>query len=341
LFITSDFVRIAVAILFMSITVKAQIGGQKSFEFLNVPQAARLAGLGGINVSLADRDVNLFYANPALTGDTLAGFVSVNYQFYVADIGQAVLTYVADLKKIGVVSFGIQHMNYGSVQGFDAIGQETDIFKAGETALMISKNHQAGNFRMGVTLKGVFSNLAGYRASAIAFDVGGLFLHPRENLAIGLSIRNVGFILSEYSETSDSELPFDVQAGVSFKPKHMPLRFSITAFNLTTPDVTYYNAATQKSKPGAVSKILNHANFGAEILIHKNVNLMIGYNYLVHQSLKLNEGGGGAGITYGFSAQVKPVELVFSRSGYVAGSAGYSFTVSTNLNKLLIRREKI
>ncbi len=32
------------------------------------------SGLGGVNVSLADRDVNFFLSNPALSGDTLSGY---------------------------------------------------------------------------------------------------------------------------------------------------------------------------------------------------------------------------------------------------------------------------
>jgi hypothetical protein len=328
-----------IIILFhFAIACSAQIGGRQSFEFLSVPPAARLAALGGVNVSLADRDVNFLYANPALVGDTLAGFGSVNYQFYPGKIGHAAFTYAGDFRKMGVVSFGVQHMTYGTIQGFDANGNETGTFKAGETALVVSKTHTVRNFRMGASLKGVFSNLAGYRASALVLDLGGLFIHPDQNFTAALTIKNLGVVISEYSETSNTKVPFDVQAGVSFKPRHMPLRFSVTAFNLNTGDVTYYNAGQKEEKPGAISKLLSHANFGAEILLHRNVNILIGYNYLVHQSLKLSSGGGGAGLNFGFSARVKTAEFIFSRSGYVAGSAGYSFTVSTNVNKILTKR---
>jgi hypothetical protein len=319
----------------------AQPGGKKSFAFLDIPQTSRLAALGGVNVSLTDRDVNFLYANPALVGDTLSGFASANYQFYVGKISHAVFTYAGNYGKLGLISLGVQHLGYGSIQGYDPTGIETTTYNAGETALVVSKSHTISNFRMGGSVKAVFSNLAGYRASALSFDIGGVFIHPKLDLSIGLAIKNFGFVLSEYSETSSSKLPFDIQAGVSFKPQHMPLRFSLTAFNLATPDVTYYNAAQNEEKPGTLSRLFSHVNFGAEILLHRNVNILVGYNYLVHNSLKLSAGGGGAGITAGFSARVKSVEFVFSRSGYVAGSAGYAFTVSTNINKLLTRREKI
>ena len=53
--------KIFISLLCMiTTTAFAQLGGKKSFEFLNVPNNARLAALGGVNVSLADRDINFF-----------------------------------------------------------------------------------------------------------------------------------------------------------------------------------------------------------------------------------------------------------------------------------------
>jgi hypothetical protein len=220
-----------------SVSVFAQVGGRSSFEFVNVPNSARLAALGGVNVSLADRDVNFFSANPALIGDTLNGFASASYQFYVADIGQAFLSYAHPFSKLGTVTFGIQHINYGAIQGYDASGIETAEFNSGETALMVSKNHQISNFRVGVTVKGILSSLAGYRASALMADVGGVFIHPDRQFTVGMVFKNIGLVTAEYSSESDTRLPFDVQVGATLKPEHMPLRFSLTAFNLSRPDV--------------------------------------------------------------------------------------------------------
>src|SRR3954464_5602778 len=92
--------------------VFSQTGGRHAYEFLNVPPSARLGGLGGVNVSLADRDVSFFFANPALNGDTLTGNAAVSYQFYVGNIGHAAIVYQPSFKKVGVITLGIQHMNY-------------------------------------------------------------------------------------------------------------------------------------------------------------------------------------------------------------------------------------
>src|SRR5687768_17896614 len=95
----------------MTTTAYAQLGGKKSFEFLNVPNNARLAALGGVNVSLRDRDVNFMFSNPTLVGDTLAGVASAGYQFYVADVGQTTASYAHQFKNIGTLSFGFQHLS--------------------------------------------------------------------------------------------------------------------------------------------------------------------------------------------------------------------------------------
>lgn len=325
----------------VTISASAQIGGKNSYDFLSVPPSARLSALGGVNVSLADRDVNFFTSNPSLVGDTLSGVASASYQFYVADIGQASFAYANNFKKIGAVIFGIQHIGYGNVKGYDPTGVETSEFNSGETAFFVGKQHRAGNFRIGLSFKAVISNIAGYRSSAFMTDIGGVFIHPQKPFTVGLVIKNIGFVLSDYRYDSDSKLPFDVQLGATLKPEHMPLRFSLTAYNLTQPDVTYANPQNGDPEAGTLRSVLAHVNLGAEVLIHRNVTFMIGYNYLNHQALKLAGGGGGAGVSLGFSANVKSFEFVFSRAAYVAGNAGYSFTLSTNVNKLLKRQSRV
>jgi hypothetical protein len=289
--------------------------------------------LGGVNVSHRDRDINFMFLNPALMGDTLAGAASVNHQFYLADIGNSSFAYAHRFMKIGVLGFGVQHLNYGTITSYDESGNEIGDFKASSTALVITKTHAIGNFRMGGTLKFAFANLAGFRSSAGLIDFGGVFIHPEKQLTVGITVRNLGIVFNEFSETSATKLPFDVQAGLTFKPEHMPFQFSITAYDLTGRD----ELSALGIKSSALGKIFRHLNFGGEILLHRNFNVLLGYNYRVHQDLKLEDGGGAAGISLGLMAHIKSFELVMSRSTYVIGSAGYGFTLSANIEKMLTR----
>lgn len=293
-----------------------------------------MAGLGGVNVSLSDHDISFGYSNPALNGDTLTNVASVNYQFFVGDIAHSGVTYAPSLGSWGTLTFGVQHFNYGTIEGYDDAGIATGSFKSSETSLFVSRSHQIGPYRMGATIKGLFSNLAGYRASAVAIDIGGVFIHPGKLFTAGLVIRNLGVVLSDYSSTANSRLPLDVQAGTTFKPTHMPLRFSLTAFNLVTPDASYDDPDNPEDDPSSVKKILNHLNFGAEVLFHRNVNVLVGYNFLNQQSLRLEQGGGGAGLTFGAVVRIKAFECVVSRAGYFAGQATYALTLSGNMKKI-------
>lgn len=314
----------------VSVAAHAQTSGSPSFTFVDVPANARLAALGGVNVSLADRDVNFFFSNPALVGDSLAGWGSVGYRFFVAGMGLSSVAYSGNFSRIGTLQFGVQHMDYGSIEGYDPSGMELGEFNARETALLISKSHAISHYRFGLTMKGVFSSLAGFRSAALLFDIGGVFIHPDKELSVGLVIRNAGFVLSEYSESSTTALPFDVQLGVTFKPEHMPVRFSFTAHDLADVDDGYYDPLDGETS--TLNKVLRHLNFGAEVLLHRNVSLLAGYNFRLHRELRMEEYGGGAGVTVGFAARVRTFEFTLSRSGYIAGVASYNLTLAADIN---------
>lgn len=317
----------------------AQFGGRNSYQFLNIPSSATQAGLGGVNVSLANHDVNFFFANPGLVTDSLAGFASAGYTFYTGDIGQAVFSYAHAFKGIGTISFGVQHLNYGELLGYDPSGVEIGTYQSGETALVVSKNHAVSAFTLGVNLKGIFSSIAGFRSSALLLDIGGTFRHPEQDVTIGLVIKNVGLVLSEYSESSDTKIPFDVQAGITFKPQHMPIRFSLTAYNLAYPGKAYDAPGDAEDDRGTLNKIMQHVNFGAEVLLHKNAHLLLGYNVLKQTEFKTDNQG--SGITAGAIIRIKTFDLSLSRSGYSVGNAAYSFTLAANLNKMILKKRTI
>jgi hypothetical protein len=314
----------------------ADLYAQPSFQFLKLPVSARMAAMGGVNVSLADRDINFFFSNPGLSGDTMAGVASVGYQFLFGGAGQGAASYAHRFNKLGTLTFGVRHINYGTVTAYDDAGFETGDFSAGESALVVGKAHQVGNYRIGGSFKTIFSTIAGYGAAAVAIDLGAVFIHPREDFTVGIVLANMGLVLSDFVEERRSRLPFDVQAGATFKPQHMPVRFSLTAFNLT--DDVLISERNGEQAPDVFEEIFSHLNFGGEILLHRNFNILVGYNYLNHRLLKLESGGGGAGLSAGLSAAIRDFEFAVSRVGYVAGKASYNFTLSTNINRHFKKR---
>lgn len=326
--------HVIIVIMFCVWQLKAQSDSQ-SFVSLELPPTAILSGLGSVNVSKADYSIGFFQSNPALSSDTLSGWASANHLFYFAGTGFSSFGYQHDFKSIGPLSFGVNHLSLGSIDGYDVIGNPTASYNSGETTLVIGKSHQVNFFRFGVNLKGVFSNLAGYRATALLVDLGGAFVHPSKDLSIGLAIKNLGAVLDEYSPTSSSQLPFDVQAGITYKPEHMPLRFSTTAYRLTDYKIPYEGIVAGEELNG-LDKVMSHLTFGAELLIHRNVNILFGYNFLRHKELKLETVGGGSGVSVGAIARLKHMSMSFSRAGYVTGGA-YQFSLNVNTSKILKR----
>lgn len=163
-------------ILMVSSSVTAQLGGRQSYEFMNLPIGARVAGLGGVIISATDDDVNLFLSNPSLLDTANSNFVSWSHLGFYADAKYNTFAYARNFGKLGVFGIGIQHLGYGELDRFDAVGNATGKFNAGETAVTISKSHQIGYFRLGANVKFINANLDTYSSSALAFDIGGLSL---------------------------------------------------------------------------------------------------------------------------------------------------------------------
>jgi hypothetical protein len=115
----------------------------------------------------------------------------------------------------------------------------------------------------------------------------------------------------------------------------MPLRFSGTVYHLTDYNTRYEDVGGNEL-PGTLDKVLSHLTFGAELLLHKNVNILFGYNFLKHQELKLEGAGGGSGVSIGALIKLKQFDLAFSRSGYGTGGA-YQLSLGVNTQRILKR----
>ena len=64
----------------------AQLGGTRTYQFLNMPASAKLAALGGDVVSVKDGDLNGVSQNPALLDSTMERQLAISYNNYFAGI---------------------------------------------------------------------------------------------------------------------------------------------------------------------------------------------------------------------------------------------------------------
>ena len=321
--------------------VVAQVGGNSGFYFMEIPTTAKVSALAGVNITSQDKDVNMFLSNPALLNSEVSKYASVNYLDYLGDIKYSSIAYAQEFEKTGVWAVGLQYLDYGTIEGFDEGGNEAADFNARDYAVTVSHSRTLGVFTMGANLKFGQSYLGPYTATLILADIGGIFKHPTSDFVAGLVFKNVGVVLNDYLEEGNTQLPFDIQVGASFKPVHMPFRFSITAYNLTEDNIAYYDASrgnVADEEPGLADKIFRHLAIGTEVLLSKNFNLRAGYNHLVRKELRLEETSGGAGFSAGFMFRIKAFEVAYSRRFYHVAGGSNNFTLASNLGMLIKKK---
>ncbi len=323
--------------------VKAQVGGSGSFESLSLNENARVLGIGGENVSTSDYDVNSILYNPASLNDKMVGSISLNYLPFYADVKKISTVGVFNSKKIGNFGVGIQYLSYGKFTERDINGVPLGEFNAGDITITLSKSHELGPIVIGGNLKFISSQLADYSASALAFDLGGMFKHPEHDLQLGMVFRNAGFILGDYTDEKNSSLPFNLQLGGSYKPEHMPVRFSITATNLNVKDVQYLDPERDViTQPDGESvseekkfseQIFRRIIFGTEFVFSDNFHLRMGYNHQRRKELRLDEKSGGAGFSFGFMLKIKKIEFDYTKVYYHVVGGTNVITMSLNIKE--------
>lgn len=307
---------------------------QLSFQFLNRPGSARALALGG-SVVTAVPDAGLWLQNPALLDSTLSGHMQLSYQGFYAGVRQTNLTYTQHLSRYGSWGGGVQYINYGEMQGYDASGEPTTPFTASDYVVQLSHARQWQQYRAGGSLKWASSGIAGYRANALLLDVGGTFRHPSKEFIVGFAVSNIGLVTSSYTDV-EPELPLEVRLGATFKPQFMPFRFTVTAHHLQEPKLGFADLASpfNKEEPPVVDQVMRHLSAGAEFLLSKNVNLRAGYNHLLRQELKLENTGALSGFSLGFMVRVRSFSFDYSRAWYHVAGGTNQLSLGINFNRI-------
>ncbi|MDB5273861.1 MAG: hypothetical protein JWO58_2228 [Chitinophagaceae bacterium] len=321
--------------LFCALPGFAQIGGKDAFQFLQLPASSQVAGIGSENVSLVDRNVGLVWQNPALLSDTMNHDLMMTVHPYYAGIFHSHLQYATRIKDSGLWSFGMSYFNYGKMDQTLANGTSVGSFNPNEFAVSASKSHTIGLFTLGGTLKFAASQLSpGYNAAAVLADFGGVFKHPKQQLSVGLVVKNIGFPIKNYNQDEDITMPLDVQLGTTFKPAHLPVRISVTAQKLYQFDISYndpslnkqvtFDGTSEQKEESVLSKGFRHIVIGTEVLLSKNFHFRAGYNALIRRDLRMQTKAGVAGISWGFMIRIKRFEFSFTRAYYhVVGGTNY------------------
>jgi hypothetical protein len=322
----------------------AQSGGKSSFNFINLPAGTYGAAMGGINNLSQSNDPNAIFYNPASIHKDAASNLALSYTPFLSSISNSNVAYTNNFKSLGLLSFGLQYLNYGSISETDETGNIIGSFQSRDFAFLIGKSHTIGMFTMGASLKFAGSNIGSYSSYATMVDAGGVYKHPVEDLSVGLVVKNLGVVMKNYLPDGYSSTPFDVQVSGKYKPAHMPFRFNVSAVSLTnydSPENSFLQVsnATQQSNLGTLGQIDRHFIIGAEALFTKNFHLMLSYN-LMRRQLLLNDKNGFSGASIGVMVKLKAIQVEYGLSFYSKAIAVHNYTININTKSLFTKRVK-
>ena len=306
---------------------------QQGFHFLNLPNSSRAAALGGSAVSSDDHDIAMGYHNPAILGDSTLGDVYIMYHPYLAGINRMSAIAQFSAGRIGPLTAGILFTDYGTFDETDDLGTVIGTFQAQDYVLHIGKSHSMGPFTLGINLKMAGSYISTTGANALLFDLGGIYRSPYQNFSVGIVIKNLGFIISDYTTDAHTSLPFDVLIGTTFKPEHMPFRFTVTASDLVRSTDDLY-ASNPNENIRRLNQIFRYFNFGTALLIGKRIELNLGYNHRQRVAFSVDEMAYGAGLSFGFLLKIKNYEFQFSNAKVHAAAISQYLSIKTNTRAL-------
>ncbi|WP_461091893.1 type IX secretion system protein PorQ [Spirosoma gilvum] len=324
--------------------VAQPIGGHRVFSFLDLPTHARVAALGGQVATAISPDGSYYLNNPALADSLPANQLAISLMPYLAAAKYYTLQYGLPIQSQGKWAVGLQYLSYGQFALTDPVGNTLGTFTANDYALSLTHARTEGNFTFGATLKAVGSSIEMYSAFGILADLGAVWRHPKKDLAFGMVAKNFGYLVKNYG-TLDADLPFDLQAGVTLKPEHAPIRLTLTAHHLQRFDISYNdpNLNVRYDLSGnpipqttsVTEKIARHLSVGAELLVHRNVHLLVGYNHQKQQEGKLTTGGAGVGFSFGISVQAKSFQLTYGHFSSVPTAGTSQLSLRIDLARLM------
>ncbi|MDO8928933.1 MAG: PorV/PorQ family protein, partial [Bacteroidota bacterium] len=209
-------------VLIISLIPKAysQIGGEYTYQFLNLTNSARMAALGGNQIALNDStDLNISYNNPSLLRPDMQNMLAFNYVDYFAGINYGYAAYSFGTPLPGNFAFGMHYINYG--QFIEALpnGEKTGAtFNAAEYALNLIWSNQYKRIAYGINLKPILSSFENYQSIGLAADLGVSLFSKNKLTVTSLVARNVGSQITTYYDGAEREtIPFDLQFGISQK----------------------------------------------------------------------------------------------------------------------------
>lgn len=280
-------------------TISIFAGERSTYEFLRHDVSARSSAMAGSFVSM-NGDAAGMFTNPASIGTVASPQALFGYTNHLLDINSGFAAYAQEMSGIGKFGIGVQYVNYGSFEQTDIFANKLGTFTAGDLALSVTVSDEfEENLYYGVTAKYIYSSIAEARSSALAGDLGLLYLIPGSDpISIGISLSNIGAQLDPYVDTKET-LPFEVKIGGTIKPQHLPLQLNVNFHKLTEQKDSFLDT-------------FNAFSVGGEFTLSKALRFRFGYSNERRKELKIGTSAGMAGFSLGGGLVMTTLRLDYS-----------------------------
>ena len=309
----------------------AQLGGNATYQFLNLMSSPRQAALGGKIITNVDYDVTQGLYNPATINLEMDNQLALNYANYLGDIsyGTAAYAYTID-RRVQTFHAGITYVNYGSFDSYDENGNNTGTFTGNETALSFGYAFQIGfsDFYSGVNIKLISSKLEQYTSLGGALDFGLIYINEYLEFNAALAIRNLGAQFTTYAGLNEP-LPFEIDLGFSQKLKNVPIRWHLTFENLQQWPIAAANPARvttdlsgnqTQEEIGFLSQLIRHTIVGAVLFPDRGFNIRLGYSFRRAEELRILEQRNFSGLSFGIGIKFNKLRFSYTHARYSSAS---------------------
>jgi len=349
-----------------SLVAQVSNAGRSVFSFMSLPVSARINALGGSNVSLSDGDISMGMCNPALLHANSHQVLQLNYSYYLPGTMFGSVLYghnfgrskvekpyegEGEPDKPNYFAVGIHYLDYGRMKYADEQGNLTGgTFGARDILIDVMYARQLGRmFKVGVTLKPVYSIYESYSSFAIGADVGAHFLSPDSTFQMGLVLQNIGWQLKGfYSAEGGSNhelLPLNLQLGLTYRIPKAPLRLHMQIHNMQTWYLDYEWTSRDKSITTGdylshdvkwYDMMFRHTIFTVEIAPKSDkFYIAFSYNHRRRAELQLVDQRSLAGFSLGAGVRIKQARVDFAISQMTKSYFSYQVGVTLDINALM------
>jgi hypothetical protein len=308
-------------------SVGAQLGGNATYQFLNLMSSPRQAALGGKTITNVDYDVTQGLYNPAAINVEMDNQLALNYANHLGDIryGTAAYAYTVD-RRTQTFHAGVTYINYGSFDGYDENGNSTGTFTGNEAALSFGYAFQIGfsDFYAGANIKLISSKLEQYSSFGGALDFGLIYINEYLDFNAALVVRNIGTQFTTYADLREP-LPFEIDLGLSQTLQFVPIRWHLTFENLQQWPIATANPARASTdlngnqtqeKVGFLSNLSRHTLIGLELFPDKGFNIRLGYSFRRAEELRIIDQRNFSGLSFGIGMKFNKLRFSYTHARY-------------------------